>query len=45
MYEPTTLEIDRANGEGNYLSYSLNFIGRLLRIVEAGHTKMRLYEP
>jgi hypothetical protein len=44
VYEPTTLEIDRAHGEGNHLSYSLNFIGRLLRIVEAGHTKMRLYE-
>ena len=44
MYEPITVEIDRAHGEGNYLSYSLNFIGRLLRIVEAGHTTMRLYE-
>ena len=44
MYEPTTLEIDRAHGEGNYRSYSLNFIGRLIRIVEAGHTTMRLYE-
>ena len=44
MYEPITVEIDRGYGEGNYRSYSLNFIGRLLRIVEAGHTKMRLYE-
>ena len=44
MYEPITLEIDRGYGEGNYRSYSLNFIGRLLRIVEAGHTTMRLYE-
>ena len=44
MYEPITVEIDRAHGEGNYLSYSLNFIGRLIRIVEAGHTTMRLYE-
>ena len=44
MYEPTTVEIDRAHGEGNYLSYSLNFIGRLIKIVEAGHTTMRLYE-
>ena len=44
MYEPITLEIDRAHGEGNYRSYSLNFIGRLIQIVEAGHTTMRLYE-
>jgi hypothetical protein len=44
VYEPITLEIDRAHGEGDYLSYSLNFIGRLIRIVEAGRTKMRLYE-
>ncbi len=29
MYEPITVEIDRAHGEGNYRSYSLNFIGRL----------------
>jgi len=44
VYEPITVEIDRAHGGGNYLSYSLNFIGRLIRIVEAGHTTMRLYE-
>ena len=44
MYEPITLEIDRANGEGTYRSYSLYFVGRLIRIVEAGHTKMRLFE-
>ena len=44
MYEPITLEIDRANGEGKYRSYSLYFVGRLIRIVEAGHTTMRLYE-
>ena len=44
MYEQTTVEIDRAHGEGKYRSYSLNFIGRLIRIVEAGHTTMRLYE-
>jgi hypothetical protein len=44
VYEPITVEIDRANGEGNYLSYSLYFIGRLIRSVEAGHTTMRLYE-
>ena len=44
MYEPITLEIDRGYGEGNYRSYSLYFVGRLIRIVEAGHTTMRLYE-
>ena len=44
MYEPITVEIDRAHGEGNYRSYSINFIGRLISIVEAGHTTMSLYE-
>jgi hypothetical protein len=44
VYEPITVEIDRGWSEGNYRSYSINFIGRLIRIVEAGHTKMRLYE-
>ncbi len=44
MYEPITLEIDRANGEGGYRSYSLYFVGRLIRMVEAGHITMRLYE-
>jgi hypothetical protein len=45
VYEPITLEIDRAaHGEGDYHSYSLYFVGRLIRIVEAGHTTMRLYE-
>jgi hypothetical protein len=44
MYEPITVEIDRANGEGDYRSYSLYFVGRLIRIVEAGHITMRLYE-
>ena len=44
MYEPITVEIDRGYGEGNYRSYIINFIGRLLRIVEAEHTTMRLYE-
>ena len=44
MYEPITVEIDRAYGEGNYRSYTSFFIGRLIRIVEAGHTTMRLYE-
>jgi hypothetical protein len=39
-----TVEIDRAHGEGDYRSYSLYFFGRLIQIVEAGHTKMSLYE-
>jgi hypothetical protein len=44
MYEPITVEVDRGYGEGDYRSYTIIFIGRLIRIVEAGHTKMRLYE-
>jgi hypothetical protein len=44
VYEPITVEIDRGYGEGNYRSFSINFIGRLIRIVETGHTTMRLYE-
>jgi hypothetical protein len=44
MYEPITVEVDRAYGEGDYRSHTINFIGRLIRIVEAGHTKMTLYE-
>ena len=44
MYEPITVEIDRACGEGTCRSYSLYFVGRLIRMVEAGHTTMRLYE-
>jgi hypothetical protein len=44
VYEPITLEIDRAHGEGNNRSYTIFFIGRLIRIVEAGRTAMSLYE-
>ena len=44
MYEPMTVEIDRAHSEGNYRLSSLYFVGCLIRIVEAGHTTMRLYE-
>jgi hypothetical protein len=44
VYEPITVEVDRAYGEGYYRSYTIYFIGRLMRIVEAGHTTMRLYE-
>ena len=43
MYEPITVEVDRAYGEGKYHSYTIFFIGRLIQIVEAGHTAMRLY--
>jgi hypothetical protein len=44
VYEPITVEIDRGYGEGTYRSYTINFIGRLIRIVEAGHNTMSLYE-
>jgi hypothetical protein len=44
VYEPITVVVDRGYGEGYYGSYSINFIGRLIRIVETGHTTMRLYE-
>jgi hypothetical protein len=44
VYEPITLEVDRAHGEGDYRSYTIYFVGRLIQIVEAGHTTMRLYE-
>jgi hypothetical protein len=44
VYEPISVEIDRVCGEGDYRSYGLYFVGRLIRIVEAGHTTMRLYE-
>jgi hypothetical protein len=44
VYEPTTVEIDRVCGEGKYRSYTIYFVGRLIQIVEAGHTKMTLYE-
>ena len=44
MYEPITVKIDQGYGAGNYRSYSINFTGRLLRIVEDDHTTMKLYE-
>jgi hypothetical protein len=44
VYEPITVEVDRAHDEGTYRSYSLYFVGHLIQIVEAGHTKMSLYE-
>jgi hypothetical protein len=44
VYEPITVEVDRAYGEGDFRSHTIYFVGRLIRIVEAGHTTMRLYE-
>jgi hypothetical protein len=44
MYEPISVAIDRAHSEGNYRSYTINFIGRLIQVVEGGHITMRLYE-
>ena len=44
MYEPITVEIDRGCSEGDYRSYTIDFFGRLVRIVEDGHITMRLYE-
>jgi hypothetical protein len=44
VYEPITVQIDRAYGGGTYRSYSINFVGRLVRIVEDGYTTLRLYE-
>jgi hypothetical protein len=44
VYEPISVAIDRAHSEGNYRSYTINIIGRLIQLVEAGHITMRLYE-
>ncbi len=44
MYEPITLEIDRAYGDGTYRSHPIDFIGRLVETIEEDHTTMRLYE-
>ncbi len=44
MYEPITVEIDRAYGGGTYRSHTINFTGRLVQLIEKGHTTMRLYE-
>jgi hypothetical protein len=43
VYEPISVEIDGAYGEGTYRSYTINFIGRLIQVVEAGQTTMTLY--
>ncbi len=44
MYEPITVEVDRAYGDGTYRTHSVNFTGRLIRLVREGHTTMKLYE-
>jgi hypothetical protein len=44
VYEPITVQIDRGHGEGDSRSYTIDFVGRLVRFVEAGKTTMRLYE-
>jgi hypothetical protein len=31
MYEPITVEVDRARGDGAYRSHSINFTGRLVK--------------
>ena len=44
IYEPITLQIDRDYGDGTYRPRNINFIGRLVRLIENGCTTMRLYE-
>jgi hypothetical protein len=44
MHEPISVEIDRAYGDGTYRSHSIKFTGRLVELIENGHTTMRLYE-
>jgi hypothetical protein len=44
MYEPISVEIDRACGDGTYRSHKLTFTGRLVGLIEEGYTTMRLYE-
>jgi hypothetical protein len=44
MYEPITLEIDRACGDGTYRSHTINFTGRLVKTIKDGYATMRLYE-
>ena len=44
MYEPITVEIDRAYGDGPYGSHNIKFTGRLVQLIENGYTTMRLYE-
>ena len=44
MYATITVEVDRACGDGAYRSHRINFAGHLVKIIEDGHTTMRLYE-
>ena len=44
MYEPITVEIDRACGDGTYRSHHITFTGRLVKLIKKGPTTMRLYE-
>ena len=44
MYEPITVEIDRAYGDGTYGSHNIKFTGRLVQLIENQYTTMRLYE-
>jgi hypothetical protein len=44
MYDPITVEVDRARGDGTYHSRTISFIGRLVETIEDGRTTMRLYE-
>ena len=44
MYEPISVEIDRACGDGTYRSHNIMFMGRLVQLIENGFTTMRLYE-
>jgi len=44
VYEPITVATDRGYGDGTYRSHSVTFTGRLVQLIEDGHTTMRLYE-
>ncbi len=44
MYEPITVVVDRACGDGAYRLHPINFIGRLVKTVEDVRTTIRLYE-
>ncbi len=44
MYEPITVEVDRACGNGAYRWQPIDFNGRLIKTIEDDHTTMRLYE-
>jgi hypothetical protein len=38
------VELHRAYGEGKYRSYTIHFVGRLIRMVEAGLSPAVLYD-